>query len=87
MYVCMLMYVCVCDMYLEYGLEYVCVYLCAGSVFITYLHVIKWGSIVQVSTSWTSLARGARSYIVHLFVRIRSVCVHLCICYRSSVHV
>ena len=49
--VCMCVCVCVC-------VEYVCVYFC---VFITFLHVIKWGSIAQVS-SWTSLARGARSY-------------------------
>ena len=49
-YVCMCVCVCV---------EYVCVYFC---VFITFLHVIKWGSIAQVSSSWTSLARGARLY-------------------------
>ena len=34
--------------------------------------VIKWGSIVQVSTSWTSQTRGARSYTVH--------CVWVCMC-------
>ena len=48
----------------------------AWSVFITYLHVINWGSIVQVSTSWTSLARGARSYTVH--------CVWVCMCLLMS---
>ena len=58
-YACMLfcegVCVCVCDICLKYVFVYFC-------VFITFLHVIKWGSIAQVSTSWTSLAKGARSY-------------------------
>ena len=43
-------------------------------VFLTFLHVIKWGSIVQVSTSWTSQARRARSYTVS----VENMCMHLC---------
>ena len=52
--VCMCVCVCVWSMY-------VCI---SVRVFITFLHVIKWGSIAQVSSSWTSLARGARSYTI-----------------------
>ena len=43
-------------------------------VFLTFLHVIKWGSIVQVSTSWTSHARSARSYTVS----VENMCMYLC---------
>ena len=48
-------------------------------VFLIFLHVIKWGSIAQVSSSWTSLARRAMCLL--------RICVwHLCACYHSSGH-
>ena len=69
-------------MCLEY--VHVCVYLC---VFITFpfLHVIKWGSIVQVSTSWTSLTRGASSYTscVGMHMSVENICVFMCTCLRA----
>ena len=40
-------------------------------VFLTFLHVFKWGSIAQVSTSWTSQARRAT-------VSVENYCMHLC---------
>ena len=54
---------CTCTLFCECVCVCVCVCgICLEYVFITFLHVIKWGSIAQVSTSWTSQARGARSY-------------------------
>ena len=41
-------------------------------VFITFLHVIKWGSIAHVSTSWTSQARTRRAT-----VSVENMCMHL----------
>ena len=65
-------------------------------VFITFLHVIKWGSIAQVSSSWTSLARGARSYTrgasyrsyalcVGVHMSVENICllrIYACVCVR-----
>ena len=57
--------VCVC-VSCVWSTVYVCI-----CVFLTFLHVIKWGSIAQVSTSWTSLARRAT-------VSVENMCMHLC---------
>ena len=85
---CVVVCTCVCVYAgLEYGVyEYVCVYLCVWNVFISFLHVIKWGSIAQVSTRWTSQARGARSYTlcvgVHVYVETICVYMHVFVCIR-----
>ena len=67
--VCMCVCVCVCVcmcVSCVWSTVYVCI-----CVFLTFLHVIKWGSMAQVSTSWTSLARRAT-------VSVENMCFHLC---------
>ena len=65
---CVCVYVCVC-VSCVWSTVYVCI-----CVFLTFLHVIKWGSIVPSSTSWTSQARRARSYTVS----VENMCMYLC---------